>query len=179
MKLNIGAGTTKIEGFYSCDHTDIYGADFVFDLEKDIFPFEDNSVDEIIIHHVMEHLGEGYFHCLQEMYRICKDGAIIDVIVPHYRNENQYHNPTHKRFITHHGLLLLDQEQTISPTSNIAMQYGINFKTVFYEEQLNHSYPLYNRIKNMPLSELYAFAMDKNNVFNETHVKLQVKKHDT
>lgn len=176
MKINIGCGTTKTDGYYTCDHTDIYNADYVFDLEKDVFPFEDNSIEEVVAHHILEHLGDGYFHCMKELYRVCKNGAIIDIVVPHFRNQNQWHNPTHKRCITYYGLLLLDTEQTFAVTSNLAKQYGVDFKIVYHHEKLNIGYPLYDKIKEMTKEELESFSVDKNDVYEETHIKLQVKK---
>jgi predicted SAM-dependent methyltransferase len=48
MKINIGAGSTNYPGFLNCDYSDIFNPEYVFDLERDVFPFEDNSVDEVI-----------------------------------------------------------------------------------------------------------------------------------
>ena len=83
MKIIIGAGDQRIDGFVTCDYDPKTKPDYTFNLETDTFPFEDSSVDIVIASHVLEHLGEGYFHCLKELYRICRDKAIIHVHVPH------------------------------------------------------------------------------------------------
>ena len=66
MKLNIGAGDTKLEGFITFDYDKKASPDYIVDLERDRFPLEDNSVETVIAHHTLEHLGDGYFHCLKE-----------------------------------------------------------------------------------------------------------------
>lgn len=53
MKLNLGAGNTKIDGFTSVD---------LYDKEADIcadiceLPFSDNSIEEIVCYQVIEHV---------------------------------------------------------------------------------------------------------------------------
>ena len=59
LKLNLGCGNNKYDGFLNVDK---FGEpDIKWDLEKFPWPWEDNSVDEIRIIHVLEHLGD----CLQ------------------------------------------------------------------------------------------------------------------
>ena len=50
MKLNLGCGNKKVEGFIGIDIKD---ADVVADIRK--LPYDDNSVDEIMAIHVCEH----------------------------------------------------------------------------------------------------------------------------
>jgi predicted SAM-dependent methyltransferase len=110
MKINIGSGDVKIDGFLNCDYDPNTYPDFLFDLEKDKFPFKDNTIEGVVAHHVFEHLGEGYFHCLQELYRVCKHGSLIDVRVPHYRHNDFFSDPTHRRPITVDGLRLFSKK---------------------------------------------------------------------
>jgi len=73
MKLNLGCGEVKHDGYINVDKYDIFEPDVVQDLEKFPWAFEDNSVDEIIMHHVLEHLGqttEEYMNILAELHRI-------------------------------------------------------------------------------------------------------------
>jgi predicted SAM-dependent methyltransferase len=62
MKLNIGAGDVKLSGFVNLDYDSISNPDYIVDIEKDKFPFDDNTVETVVEHHILEHLGEGYFH---------------------------------------------------------------------------------------------------------------------
>ena len=74
LKLNLGCGNNKYDGFLNVDK---FGEpDINWDLEKFPWPWEDNSVDEIRIIHVLEHLGkdtETYFNIFKEIYRISVD----------------------------------------------------------------------------------------------------------
>ena len=63
--------------------------DIKHDLESFPWPWKTNSVSEILLIHVLEHLGkdiETYFGIFKEMYRICNNGAKIMIIVPHFRH---------------------------------------------------------------------------------------------
>jgi len=179
LKINIGAGRRRFDGFVNCDYSDLFNPEYIFDLEKDIWPFEDNSVDEVYAHHVLEHMGEGYFHCLQELYRVCKADAIVDIRVPHYKNENQFHDPTHRRFITVIGLTLFDQEYNLagpSTSSKLGLQFGVNFKIISESHTLNQGHPRLNELKEKTDQEIAVYAHDKVNVYCETHIVMRVVK---
>jgi len=64
MKINLGGGKLKIEGFLNVDLCD--GADIVHDLDKPL-PFKDGEVDEIMAIHVIESFWKWQF------IRILKD----------------------------------------------------------------------------------------------------------
>ena len=57
MKINIGGGDQKYEGFLNCDYDKNCNPDFCFNLETDKFPFDDNTVEQVIAHHVLEHMA--------------------------------------------------------------------------------------------------------------------------
>jgi ubiquinone/menaquinone biosynthesis C-methylase UbiE len=78
MKLNLGCGNKKIEGFTGVDIKD---ADIVSDIRA--LPFADDSVDEIMAIHVCEHF---YIHeivsTLKEWRRVLKAGGKLEVELP-------------------------------------------------------------------------------------------------
>jgi hypothetical protein len=110
LRLNLGCGTKRLDGYINVD---MFGdLDLRFDLETFPHPWNDNSVTEIEMHHVLEHLGQQtktYLKIIQELYRICASGAKLHVTVPHHRSDRFYHDPTHVRAITTVGLSMFSK----------------------------------------------------------------------
>lgn len=110
LKLNLGCGETRPAGYVNVDKHG--NPDVLHDLETFPWPWDDNSVSEVMMFHVLEHLGETtkiYQSIIQELYRICEADAKILIAVPHHRHDNFYSDPTHVRAITPLGLSLLSQ----------------------------------------------------------------------
>tara|TARA_B100000700_G_C15035146_1_gene852435 strand:+ start:2397 stop:2963 length:567 start_codon:yes stop_codon:yes gene_type:complete len=111
IKLNLGCGENKLKGYINVDK---FGTpDITHDLESFPWPWTTDSVSEIRLTHVLEHLGketETYFSIFKEMYRICKKGAKVIIIVPHFRHQNFYDDPTHVRVVTPLGLALFSKK---------------------------------------------------------------------
>lgn len=112
LKLNLGCGEDKKPDYINVDK---FGSpDLQHDLEQFPWPWEENSVDEIILKHVLEHLGqktEIYLSVIKELYRICANGAKIHVIVPHPRHDDFLDDPTHIRVVTPAGLALFSKRK--------------------------------------------------------------------
>jgi len=80
--LNFGCGDTTIEGAINIDHIKLPNVDLVFDFEKFPYPLETNSVDEIHMYFVLEHLVD-HLGVMKELYRILKPGGMLYIRVPH------------------------------------------------------------------------------------------------
>lgn len=176
MKLNIGAGNKKYDGYLNCDYDTHYNPDYVFDMEKDVWPFEDDSVTNIIAHHVLEHMGEGYFHVLKEIYRICKPGAIIDIRVPHWTHHNFYHDPTHRRSITPYGLSLFSKrfndfdEKRNGNASKLAYFFDVDFEIVAEDFTIDSKYT--KILQGQTKQQIFEYAYEKNNIIEEMQIIL-------
>ena len=111
LKLNLGCGENRIPGYINVDK---FGdPDIKHNLESFPWPWETNSVSEISLIHVLEHLGKDvdiYFGIFKEMYRICNHGAKIRIIVPHFRHNFFYDDPTHVRVVTPLSLKLFSKK---------------------------------------------------------------------
>jgi len=57
--------------------------DVLHDLRVAPWPFEDNSFNEIIAHHVIEHL-DSLIKPFQELHRVCRKDGVIYIEVPHH-----------------------------------------------------------------------------------------------
>ncbi len=112
LKLNLGCGNRKIEGFLNVDSQPGCQPDMVLDLEATPWPWADDSVDEVQLIHVLEHLGQApavYLGIMRELWRVCCDGAHVHIMVPHPRCDEYLNDPTHVRPVTEAGLEMFSQ----------------------------------------------------------------------
>jgi predicted SAM-dependent methyltransferase len=112
MRLNLGCGNRKFPGWVNTDKVAACNPDQVVDLEHLPWPWPDDSVEEVMLSHVLEHLGQAtdvYLGLIKELYRVCRDGAKITVIVPHPRHDHFLNDPTHVRAVTEEGLNMFSQ----------------------------------------------------------------------
>jgi ubiquinone/menaquinone biosynthesis C-methylase UbiE len=180
MKIILGAGDEKIDGFVTCDYDPLCNPDYCFDLEKDTFPFEDNSVESVVANHVLEHLGEGYFHCLKEIYRVCKHGAIVHITVPHHRHDYFYNDPTHRRPITLDGLRLFSKKyndackEQGAAASRLAYYFKVDFEVLDFYYNPADGYR--EEFEGKPLKETEKYLSEHNNIISELQVRLNVVK---
>ncbi|PHJ56829.1 hypothetical protein VF14_22655 [Nostoc linckia z18] len=94
--VDLGCGTHKEEGFIGVDVIAGHQVDVIADLNGN-FPFPDNSVDFIKAHDFIEHLPDR-IHTMNEIWRICKPDAIIDISVPSTDGRGAFQDPTHVSF---------------------------------------------------------------------------------
>jgi predicted SAM-dependent methyltransferase len=99
MKLNLGCGNNKKEGYINIDSSKEVKPDKVWNLEKKPLPFKVNSVDEVLAYHVLEHV-QNFIPLMHDLHKICKNGAVIKIRVPFYSAWGQFNDPTHVRFFS-------------------------------------------------------------------------------
>ena len=96
LKLNLGAGRSRMEGYLSVDEIPFEGLDVVADLRKP-WPWGDNTVSDIHMSHVLEHFdGDERVHIFNEMYRVLIPGGKAYIITPHWSSQRAYGDFTHK-----------------------------------------------------------------------------------
>lgn len=180
MKINLGAGDIKLDGYVTVDYDSKTNPDYQLDIEKDILPFEDNSVDTVVAHHILEHLGEGYFHALKEIYRVCKHGAVVDICVPHPRHDSFLADPTHRRPITIIGLQLFSKKfnqhcrEAGYASSRLGDYFDVDFEILSYNYVPDESARV--KFQNLSPEQIEQYANEHNNIVSEIHVKLLVVK---
>ena len=97
VKIDVGCGKNKREGFIGVDQYAMEGVDRVFKVGKEAWPFEDSSVDEAHSSHFIEHLTAGErVHFYNELYRVLKLGCSATINVPHWNSNRAYGDPTHQ-----------------------------------------------------------------------------------
>jgi len=142
MKLNLGCGKEILEGYNNYDRE--------IDLEKKL-PFEDNSVDEILCHHVLEHLINPEF-TVSEFYRILKPNGVLSIKLPINCSMIR-----HKRF--HHNRMYL----------HALYKSGGNFELLKFKKNKNKYGSVLGDVKNRLLTWI------DNLFFNEYEWRLKKK----
>ena len=146
MKINLGSGYKRIDGFLNIDDDPLVEPDFLCNVEKDKLPFEDNSVEEIRAHHILEHIGAGFIPLMQELYRVAKHGCILDIVVPHHFHDNFYSDPTHCRPITVGGMYMFCQKtnkehiEAYGSNSGMGLKYNVNWEMVWFDFEYDQFY---------------------------------------
>lgn len=113
-KLNLGCGSHRLEGWCNVDRVAALQPDVVHDLESIPWPFEDDAVEEVLLQHVLEHLGADprvFLAVMAELYRVCRPGALVRIHVPHPLHRDFRSDPTHVRAITPEVLAMFSRSQ--------------------------------------------------------------------
>lgn len=135
LRLNLGCGMNHRHGYVNVDRSGT--PDLRHDLECFPWPWADDSVAEVVLEHVLEHLGQDpavYLRIIQEMYRVCRGGATVRIVVPHFRHDYFFGDPTHVRAITPEGLALFSQRlnreliRRQASNSPLGLYLGVDFE---------------------------------------------------
>lgn len=111
ITVDLGCGPNKKPGMIGIDILPLQGVDIVTNMETGLTELPDNSVDEYITSHFLEHVVN-FELLMSEIYRTLKPGGIAKITVPHFSNPYYYSDYTHKRFF---GLYSFDYFST-NPT---------------------------------------------------------------
>ncbi len=102
-RLNVGCGRDILPGWVNLDGQAGPGVDVVRDLETcggmnvaDRLPFENDTFDEILLSHVLEHVRNVY-PLISEFWRVAKPNAIMTCRVPYGSSDDAWEDQTHVR----------------------------------------------------------------------------------
>lgn len=105
-KVNLGCGRDFRQGYenydnYSCNLSTISHAREIkkLDLNQFPWPFEDSSIDEVLMVQVMEHLPDTY-KVVSEVQRILAPGGLFNGAVPYAFSFSGMNHPQHYRHFT-------------------------------------------------------------------------------
>ena len=96
-RLDLGCGKSKRDGFIGVDSLPLHGVDIIHNLNEYPYPFDNNSIDEIWMDNVLEHI-QNPLKVIEEIYRICRNGAKVYIGVPYFRSFYSTIDPTHVNF---------------------------------------------------------------------------------
>lgn len=115
--VDLGCGTVK-KGRIGIDRFEAPGVDVVMDLNKlrvkalpivpgkppspiiqeGALPFPDSSIESIVTHHCLEHIGDGFVALIDDCWRVLKPEGLFRIIVPLYPSTSAVEDPDHKRY---------------------------------------------------------------------------------
>jgi predicted SAM-dependent methyltransferase len=83
MKLNLGCGSKKLRGWINCDIDKKVNPDKIVNLNNPL-PFKSNSVEEILLDNVVEHLHVSLDPFFDEISRVLKRNGTLHLILPNF-----------------------------------------------------------------------------------------------
>lgn len=104
LKVEVGCGAHKREGYLRCDIAESVGPDLVFNAEKDKWPLEDNSVDEVLSNNLCEHLRD-LDHYMREAWRVLKADGKLSILTPYFKHKGAVADPDHVRFFCEDSMM--------------------------------------------------------------------------
>ena len=171
IKVNFGCGEKTHLDHINIDKTFLPNVDLIWDLEKTPLPFKTNSISEVKCEHILEHINN-FVPLVEELWRICKPGAIIYVFAPYFRYEAAYRDPTHVRFFTEHSFDYFQKGVKFSHYSKARFKIRkIELRNHFFSDVEN----LHKKIiKYLPFKKFLNIFLW--NIFSEVYYELEVVK---
>lgn len=157
MELLLGCGHSREKKMYienkgewndlvTVDSNCNCSPDIIYDLEALPLPFLNETVDEIHLYHVLEHLGKQgdylfFFDQFADFHRILKHGGLIFAQCPSYKSLWAFGDPSHCRVLNSGMLVYLSQDEYINqlaqkrPMTDFRDYYKCDFKiAAVYED---------------------------------------------
>lgn len=125
IKVDIGCGPNKVRGAFGFDRLRLPGVDVICDFEGGL-PLKADSVDAIHMSHVVEHARD-LVGLMEEVYRVCGQGAEVVVVAPYYSSRGAFRDPTHVRFITE------DTFQYFEPPTDYGIKTNFKIERIRYD----------------------------------------------
>jgi len=185
MKINLGCGYQKMAGYLNVDNDPACRPDQLVDLEKIPWPFADNSVQEILAAHVIEHLGQTpqmWMEIWKELWRVSANGCLVKITVPHPRHDNFLADPTHVRPILPDTIAMFDQSRNIRMYENggleskLGLRTGVDLEIEEVRFDLNEPWASAQAEKKMSHDELHRDLAILNNVCFQIHIVARIVK---
>lgn len=108
IRLDIGCGGNCAPGWVSLDRSEAVNPDILCDLEVDGIPLPDNSVSAVRAIAILEHVARP-LELTDEIWRVCRDKTIVDIVVPHWSSDGAHLDPTHKSFFAEYSYQYFDR----------------------------------------------------------------------
>ncbi len=108
MKLYLGAGQKRLNGYHHVDIEESDGIDQCCDLGMLPWPWGDNSAEMIVAEDLVEHLETDLVKFCNEAWRVLRIGGELYVRTPHHKSESSWIDPTHRWHLDERSFQYLD-----------------------------------------------------------------------
>jgi len=99
VRLNLGCGFRKMDGYINIDNREIVKPDVCGDVFGVLAGYEDSSVDEIRAFDFMEHIErDKVIPLMREIHRVLKKGSVFHFFIPSTDGRGAFMDPTHVSF---------------------------------------------------------------------------------
>jgi predicted SAM-dependent methyltransferase len=185
LKLNLGCGFDKRDGWLNVDNFPECQPDQLLNIEDTPWDLPTDGIDEIQMKHVLEHVGADFkvfAAVMRELHRIAAPDGIIEIQVPHVRHDTFWSDPTHVRAFTALTFQMMSKRRNrewMEQRANYTM-LGFLMDVDFEMESAFQVYdPLWYAKEErgeITRDELRQAAHERWNVVRELHVKLRAVK---
>ncbi len=105
--INIGCGNDIKEDFINIDKFPLKGVDISCSFEANFLPFKDNLFSRVYAYNILEHI-DNLINIMEEIWRVTKKDALINIRVPYWNSIESITDPTHKRFFNESTFTFFD-----------------------------------------------------------------------
>lgn len=185
MKLNLGCGYDRRDGWLNVDAFAGCEPDKVMDLEEIPWDLPSDAFEHVLLKHVLEHVGRDFqlfAAIVRELYRVAAPGGLVEIHVPHLRHDNFWSDPTHVRAFTPVTFQMLSKRQNEAwirqgaTYTMLALILGVDFEVESIGTGYDSRWNTRLQAGEITLEELRELALERWNVAQELQVKLRVVK---
>jgi ubiquinone/menaquinone biosynthesis C-methylase UbiE len=112
-------------GAFGFDQRPQPGVNVACNIESPL-PLQNECADLVYMSHVIEHVSN-LVGLMEEVYRVCKPGAAVEIVVPYYTSRGAFRDPTHVRYITE------DTFQYFEPPTDYGIRTNFSIEKIVYE----------------------------------------------
>jgi hypothetical protein len=184
-RLNLGSGAQRLEGFLNVDVSPHVNADQIVDLETTPWPWKDSEFNHIVAKDILEHLGatpRKFLEIIKELYRVSRNGAVLEIQTPHWRSDNLLNDPTHIRAITPQMMEMFNQKHIMWITeqgmshSPLAFDLGVDFEICDIKYDFTHLVKDKLQANEITQEDLNLMFNTMNNIAESTKMLIEVHK---
>ncbi|MDB5426113.1 MAG: hypothetical protein JWP28_722 [Phenylobacterium sp.] len=186
MKLNLGCGFDKREGWLNVDGFAACEPDRLLDIEATPWDLETNAFEHILMKHVLEHVGAEFpvfAAVMRELYRVAAPGGLVEIHVPHVRHDTFWSDPTHVRAFTPLTFMMMSKRQNRIWMENranytmLAFLMEVDFEVESVVQNYDPRWQARLDAGEITREALRAKADESWNVARELQVRLRAVKH--